>query len=433
MFFGGPSGPVENDKYYNILEIPKTASGDDIKKAYKKLAMKWHPDKNPGNPQATEKFKELSVAYEVLSDPEKKELYDKYGEEGLKGGGFSPHSASSIFEQFFGGGFGGGGGGRRRGPKKGEDIVYKLGVTLKEMYNGKVKKLKIKRKVVCEKCSGRGTLKEGASGKCTGCRGAGMKLVTKQIGPNMIQQMQTVCNDCGGKGEMIREQDRCVECKGQKLKDDVKLVEVPIEKGVDQGEKIVFYGDGDHEPGGEPGDLVVVLIEKKDEENAHFKRINGSDLVYEHKLTLLEALTQWQIQLKTLDDRTLVIRSDQQTEIIKPGDISIVMGEGMPVHKSPMSRGKLYIKFDVVFPLPDQLPKAKRDKLKELLPSSTSGVSLSQGTKPEDSEEVVAKHFDLPNQQKHRGGGGDSDEEEEGQYQRRQGGGGGQQCMNNIM
>ena len=144
----------------------------------------------------------MSHAYEVLSDPEKRSLYDQYGEEALQGGG--PSDASSIFEQMFGGGiFGdvfGGGGGRRRGPQKGEDIGFNLGVTLKDLYNGTVKKLKVKKKVICEKCGGKGCKGNAAAKECAGCNGQGIKIVRRQIGPGMVQQMQTHCSDCGGKG-----------------------------------------------------------------------------------------------------------------------------------------------------------------------------------------------------------------------------------------
>jgi curved DNA-binding protein CbpA len=166
-------GPVDNEKFYKVLGVPKNSSVDEIKKAFRKMAMQYHPDKNPA-PEAAEKFKEISAAYEVLSDPQKREMYDQYGEEGLKEGGFHASDASSIFEQFFGGGMFGGGG--RRGPRKGEDIGYALQVTLKELYMGKTTKIKINRNVVCQSCAGKGVTKEGASQKCTICRGSGVKL-----------------------------------------------------------------------------------------------------------------------------------------------------------------------------------------------------------------------------------------------------------------
>eukprot|EP01097_Dermamoeba_algensis_P003494 TRINITY_DN241_c0_g1_i1.p1 TRINITY_DN241_c0_g1~~TRINITY_DN241_c0_g1_i1.p1 ORF type:complete len:420 (+),score=122.40 TRINITY_DN241_c0_g1_i1:57-1316(+) len=415
--FGPDAGEVDNETFYKRLGVNKSASIDEIKKAYKKLAMKYHPDKNPNNPEAAEKFKELSVAYEVLSDPEKKELYDKYGEEGVKSGGGPSFGGGGLFEHFFGGG---GGGRKQRGPKKGDDIAFKLGVTLKEIYNGKVKKLKITRKILCPKCNGKGSAKEGAVTSCSGCRGTGTKTVVRQIGPAMIQQMQTVCPDCQGRGEMIREQDRCTECFGKKLKDDPKIIEIPIQRGVNPGEKIVFYGDGDQEPGGQAGDLVVILQEKKDDEYPNLVR-EGKDLIYLHTLTLVEALCGFEIHFKTLDDRTLIIRSDKEGDIKKPGDYICVEGEGMPVYKSPGLKGNLYIKLDIKFPDPEQLPKKKREELKKLLPNKP------EVPRPADAEEVVGKPF-TPSQKKQKNTSED-EEEEEGQYQHRREA----QCGNCIM
>jgi len=154
---------VNNTKYYEVLGVDKNANEQEIKKAYRKLAVKFHPDKNPNNPEAAEKFKEISAAYEVLTDPEKRQLYDKYGEEGLQGrGGF--HDPTSIFESLFGGGFADlfGGGGRRGGPRRGDDLKYSLGVTLRELYNGKTAKLKVTKNVICLECMARGASKKAA-------------------------------------------------------------------------------------------------------------------------------------------------------------------------------------------------------------------------------------------------------------------------------
>jgi len=218
----------KHTEYYKRLGVDPSASADDIRKAYRKLAVKYHPDKNP-DPKAQEKFKEISSAYEVLSDPQKKELYDQYGEEGLQGGGFNPSSASSIFEQFFGGG-------RKPKPNKGEDIKFQLGVTLKDLYNGKTTKLKVTRNILCQGCNGRGSNKDGAVQTCTTCKGQGIRIITQQMGM-MIQQMQTVCNDCRGKGQTIKEKDRCQRCSGNKVVPEEKQIEVHIDKGMQTGQK----------------------------------------------------------------------------------------------------------------------------------------------------------------------------------------------------
>jgi len=182
----------------------------------------------------------------------------------------------------------------------------------------------------------------------------------------MIQQMQAVCNDCKGKGQIIKDKDRCQRCGGNKLLPEDKQIEVHIDKGMQTGQKINFYGEGEQEPGIEPGDIIVILKEKRDDRNPDpFKR-QGDDLVYEHKITLVEALTGYKFYLKHLDDRYLHISSEDNV-VTKPGDVKVVMHEGMPIHKQSY-KGNLLIRFDVIFPLPEHLDDPKRAKLKEILP-----------------------------------------------------------------
>jgi DnaJ family protein A protein 2 len=400
--------------FYAILGVEKTASLDDIKRNYKKLAMKYHPDKNPGNPEAAEKFKEISAAYEVLSDPQKKEIYDRYGEEGLQGGGFQASNAQSIFEQFFGGGIFGdmfGGGGRRQGPRKGEDLVYTLGVTLESLYNGKTSKLKVSKNAVCSTCDGKGSEKEGATTKCDGCGGMGYKMIVKQLGPGMISQTQTVCPDCRGEGEMIKKEDRCKTCKGKKTVQESKMIEVIIEKGMKNGQKIVFQGEGDQQPGVVPGDIVIVLQEKKDPECPFTRHEN--DLLYEQKVTLVEALTGFKFAIKHLDNRNLIV-SSQPGDILKPGDIKYIEDEGMPLHKRPFEKGRLIIQFSIIFPKPEELTPDKVKKLKELLPPPAKLPKFNA----DDVEEVVAKPFNPEAERARQRRGDPHDDDDEGGGQR---------------
>ncbi|CAN6477970.1 unnamed protein product [Victoria cruziana] len=360
--FGRAPKKSDNTRYYEILGVPKTASQDELKKAYRKAAIKNHPDKG-GDP---EKFKELAQAYEVLSDPEKREVYDQYGEDALKegmGGGGSFHNPFEIFESFFGGGFGGGSS-RGRRQKRGEDVVHTLKVSLEDLYNGTSKKLSLSRNVLCPKCKGKGS-KSGASGRCSGCQGSGMKVSIRQLGPGMIQQMQHVCPECRGSGEIISEKDRCGQCKGEKVVQEKKVLEVHVDKGMQHGQKIVFQGEADEAPDTVTGDIVFVLQLK---DHSKFKR-KYDDLYVEHSLSLTEALCGFQFALAHLDGRQLLIKS-HPGEIIKPGQYKAINDEGMPHYQRPFVRGKLYIHFNVDFP--DALSPDQCRTLETVLPPRPS-------------------------------------------------------------
>ncbi|KAF5186200.1 Dnaj protein-like protein [Thalictrum thalictroides] len=196
----------------------------------------------------TMKFKELAQAYEVLSDPEKCELYDQYCEDALKDpemDGEGGHDPFDIFSSFFGNSpLGGGGSSRGPTQRRGEDVVHPLEVSLEDLYSGTSKKLSLSRNVLCSKCNGEGS-KSGASMKCPGCQGSGMKVSIRQLGLGMIQQMQHPCNECKGTGESINEKDRCPSCKGEKVVTEKNDFEVHIEKGMQNGQKITFPGEAD--------------------------------------------------------------------------------------------------------------------------------------------------------------------------------------------
>ena len=249
----------KHTKYYELLELQPSASTDDIRKAYRRLAMKWHPDRNPTNKDEAEaRFKELSKAYEVLSDDKKRQLYDTYGEEGVQqGGAGGPGMGGNpfdIFAQMFGGG-GMGGGGRREEERRTADIQYPLALTLAEFYKGKLKKLRITRRKLCDVCGGKGSEQADAVETCATCQGSGVRMVVKRLGPGMIQQMQTVCDACRGKGETIKAGAECRKCKGEKTVKDSKILEVDVRPGMLPGEVITFFGDADEEFGKETGDV----------------------------------------------------------------------------------------------------------------------------------------------------------------------------------
>ncbi|XP_078442710.1 dnaJ protein homolog [Wolffia australiana] len=366
--FGRAPKKSDNSRYYEILGVSKDSSQDDLKRAYRKAAIKNHPDKG-GDP---EKFKELAQAYEVLSDPEKREIYDQYGEDALKegmGGGGGGHDPFDIFQSFFGGSpFGGGSsrGGRRQ--KRGEDVIHPLKVSLEDLYSGTSKKLSLSRNVICSKCKGKGS-KSGASLRCPGCQGSGIKVSIRQLGPGMIQQMQHPCNQCKGTGETINDKDRCTSCKGEKVVQEKKVLEVHVEKGMQNGQKITFPGEADEAPDCVTGDIVFVLQQK---EHPKFKR-KGDDLFLEHTLSLTEALCGFQFVLTHLDARQLLIKSSPG-EVIKPDQFKAINDEGMPMYQRPFMRGKLYIHFTVEFP--DSLGVDQCKALEAVLPSR-AGAQLS--------------------------------------------------------
>jgi len=399
---------VKETEYYERLGVTPETGVDDIKRAYKKMAMKFHPDKNPNNPEAAEKFKEISEAYEVLADENKRQMYDKYGKEGLREGGFSAHSAHDIFEQFFGGGFSSFFGGGPRGPKRTEDIMHELQVTLDDLYKGKTTKLSVTRNIICQACTGAGTKSGSSAGKCKTCDGRGIRLVIKQLGPSMIQQMQTVCSDCGGKGEQIKEEDKCKECKGKKVIKEKKVLTVYVDKGMRHGQKIVFSGESDEAPGQEPGDIIFVLVEKKHE---IFKR-NGNDLYMDVTIPLVEALTGFTYTFKHLDDRNVVFKSEKG-DVITHGEVRVIAGEGMPIHKRPYEKGNLYIQFTVEFPKPGFIKDAQAKELEKLLPPRRAVPQITK-----EFEEVKLEKVAEQKRSSNAGGGGrrmapSSDEEDE--------------------
>ncbi|GAB2234897.1 hypothetical protein Droror1_Dr00004167 [Drosera rotundifolia] len=358
--FGRGAKKSDNTRYYEILGVSKNASQDDLKKAYKKAAIKNHPDKG-GDP---EKFKELAQAYEVLSDPQKREIYDEYGEDALKegmgGGGAGMHDPFDIFQSFFGGSAFGGGSSRGRRQRRGEDVIHPLKVSLEDLFNGTSKKLSLSRNVVCSKCNGAGS-KSGASMKCVGCQGTGVKVSIRHLGPSMIQQMQQPCNECKGTGETVNDKDRCPQCKGEKVVPEKKVLEVIVEKGMQNGQKITFPGEADEAPDTVTGDIVFILQQK---EHPKFKR-KGEDLFYEHTLSLTEALCGFNFVITHLDGRQLLIKSNPG-EVVKPDQFKAIDDEGMPIYQRNFMRGKLYIHFTVEFP--DSLNPDQVKVLESILP-----------------------------------------------------------------
>jgi len=393
-------------RLYDVLGVTPSANETELKKAYRKLAIKFHPDKNPNDPSAAEKFKDISHAYEVLSDEKKRRIYDDGGEQALKEGGSGHnHSAFDIFDMFFGGGMG-----SRRQPTKGKDVVHQLKVSLDDLYNGTTKRLSLQKNIICDKCKGRGG-KEGATSTCTSCRGSGMQIKIHQLGPGMVQQIQTVCRDCEGKGERIAAKDRCKTCNGRKVTKTTKILEVHIDKGMVEGQKVVFHGEGDQEPGLEAGDVIIVLVEK---EHPIFHRQN-EDLMMKMEISISEALTGFQRVIQTLDKRDIVITS-HPGEVIKFGEVKCVHDEGMPIHRNPFQKGRLVIQFKVEFPANNWCSPENIKKLETILPPKETAIVT------DEMEEVTLNEYD-PSVRSHHTRNAYDDDDDEGGHPR------GMQCQ----
>jgi DnaJ family protein A protein 2 len=237
-------------------------------------------------------------------------------------------------------------------------------VTLEDLYCGASKKLRLTKNVICTECAGKGGKGAGAQ-QCKSCRGQGVKIVIRQIGPGMIQQMQTYCSDCNGEGTVIADADKCPTCAGARTTKEKKTLEVFINKGMKNGERIIFAGEADEAPDTTPGDVVVVLQMKEHEE---FKR-EAAHLIMKKTISLAESLCGFEFKLKHLDGRILVVKSEPGI-VTKPGDFKAIMNEGMPHPKSIFQKGNLYIEFNVEFPKSGMLPENTLKLIKKILPAS---------------------------------------------------------------
>ncbi|CAF0889559.1 unnamed protein product [Rotaria sordida] len=416
---------MPDTKLYDLLGVPQNASDQEIKKAYHKLAKTHHPDKNP---ESAEKFKEISFAYQVLTDNNKRRIYDTYGLDGLKEGGGSNGGGSmaDILGQFFGGEspfgghpfgghpFGGlfghptmGGGRNRR--RKGDDIAHPLKVTLEQLYKGDTRTLEISRKVICSTCNGAGG-RDGAKQTCATCRGHGIQLITRQIGPNMMQRMQQICKDCSGEGEIINERDRCKTCLGKKTIDQKKNLEVVISPGSRHEQQLRFPGESDQAPNMEPGDVIVVL---QQEPHAVFQR-SGDNLVMKHKINLVESLCGFQLVITHLDGRKIVLKHPPN-DPIAPETYRCVKGQGM-INMRTHDSGDLIVQFDVEFPSEKSLTDPQiLMQLESILPKRPH-VEIPKGEHVEDTHMIdfhttKSAHDDRRGNRREAYDAGDSDDE----------------------
>ncbi len=366
--------------FYEILEVPKNASQADIKKAYRKKAIQFHPDKNPGDKSAEENFKEAAEAYEVLSNEEKRQRYDQFGHAGVgsaAGGGFSGGGMSmdDIFSHFgdifgggFGGGFGGFGGGSSQGRRrvsKGANLRVKVKLTLKEIAEGVEKKIKVKKYVKCNHCSGTGAANSSAYSNCSTCHGTGQ--VTR-ISNTILGQMQTssTCPSCGGEGRTIT--NKCPHCAGEGVVKSEEIITINLPAGVEDGMQLSVAGKGNAgRRGGINGDLIVLIEEIKHPELIR----DGNNLIYSLVISVPDAILGVPVEIPTVNGK-VKLKIEPGTQ---PDKILRLRNKGLP-DINGYSTGDLLVKVQVF--IPKEISKEDRRVVEKLKESESFTPSKSE-------------------------------------------------------
>ncbi|MBP3726970.1 MAG: molecular chaperone DnaJ [Bacteroidaceae bacterium] len=357
--------------YYEVLGVDKKATEDEIKKAYRKIAIKYHPDRNPGDKEAEAKFKEAAEAYDVLHDPKKRQQYDQFGFDGPAGtggfgggAGFSMDDIFSMFGDIFGGrggfggfsGFGGFGGGGGQRVSRGSDLRLKVSLTLQEIATGTTKKFKVKKNIPCPHCHGSGAADGSKAEQCPTCHGSGVEIRTQQSIFGMMQT-QTECHTCGGEGTVIK--NKCLHCGGTGVVKGEEVVEVTIPAGVEEGMQLTKSGSGNagyHN--GINGDLHILVTEQ---DNDTFQRA-GKNLIYNLMLDFPTAALGGQVEVPTIDGKRLRIKIEPGTQ---PGKILRLKGKGLPsIDRYDYGNGDMVVKVDVY--VPQTLSKDEKQMLEKM-------------------------------------------------------------------
>jgi molecular chaperone DnaJ len=377
--------------YYEILEISRQAGDDELKKAYRKAAMKYHPDRNPNNKEAEEKFKEAAEAYEVLSDPDKRRRYDQYGHSGMRAGAdfhgytdindifsnfgdiFGGSFGGGIFDEMFGGGGGRRGGGRQRASQgtAGSDLKIRLKLTLEEIASGVEKKIKIKRWKTCQTCSGSGAKKGSSKTVCSVCKGAGeVRHVSRSVFGQFVSI--TACSTCNGEGHIVK--DQCADCSGEGRVQGESAIKVSVPAGVSEGNYIPLKGQGNAgQRGGPPGDLLVII-----EEDPHpvFTR-HGDDVMLDLLVGFSDAALGAEVEIPTLSGKAR-LKIDPGTQ---SGRILRMREKGIP-SLNGRSAGDQLVRVNVW--VPTKLTREEKGQLQEL--SKSDNFSPKPGDKSAHSD-----------------------------------------------
>lgn len=369
--------------YYEVLGVSKNASKEEVKKAYRQMAIKYHPDKNPGDHTAEEKFKEAAEAYEVLSDENKRSRYDRFGHAGMNGGsggfgGGGGMTIEDIFSQFgdiFGGhfgspfgGFGGGGRGGSRRVNKGSDLRVKVKLTLQEVANGVEKKIKVNKYVGCKSCSGTGAANGSSHSTCSTCRGSGY---VSRVTNTLLGQMQTTspCPTCNGEGKMIT--DKCTSCSGEGVVRDSEVITLKIPAGVAEGMQMSVSGKGNAaRRGGVNGDLLVLIEEEKHPDLIR----DGNDLIYNLYISFPDATLGAPVEIPTVDGK-VKIKIEPGTQ---PGKVLRLRGKGIP-DVNGYGRGDLLVSINVW--VPKNLTKEEKAIVEKLSKSNSFTPAPDSGDK----------------------------------------------------
>ena len=368
---------AEKRDYYEVLGVSKGADEASIKKAYRTLAKKYHPDLNPGNAEAEAKFKEVNEAYDVLSDADKKAKYDQFGHAAFDptagGGGYGGSyggfgdfgDIGDIFSSFFGGGFGGSSGQRRNAPTRGEDIAVRITVSFEEAAFGAKKDVAFNRIQKCSDCGGSGAAKGTHAETCKVCGGSGQRRVTQRIG-GMAFQSTTTCDACRGAGKTIK--TPCTECNGKGYVKVNKKLSVNIPAGIDDGERIALRGQGcDGRNGGPAGDLIITVSIKK---HSIFER-DGYNIYCDVPITVTEAMLGATIDVPTLE-------GNQKFEIpdgTQPGTKFTMKQKGIPFINNSNRRG------DLIFTVNVEIPRGLNKEQKERMIAFAESCKESNYTK----------------------------------------------------